>query len=68
MALCTHKRVAAACAGLTVGLFAALVAQRAAAAQATRRQADRELFLESRRERMQAARASLVSTRNGSTR
>jgi hypothetical protein len=66
MALRVNKRMAAACAGLTIGLIAALVAQRAAAAQATRRQADREAFLESRRERMLAARASLVPTRNGS--
>jgi uncharacterized membrane-anchored protein YhcB (DUF1043 family) len=57
--------MAAACAGLTIGLVAAVLARRVGARPA-RHDAAREAFLELRRERMREARVKLVATRNGS--
>jgi hypothetical protein len=65
VALRANRRVAAACAGLTIGLLAAAIAHRAAA-RAGGRDADRQAYLDARLERMRAARIRLVSTRNGS--
>jgi hypothetical protein len=65
MALLGHRRVAAACAGLTIGLVAAVLARRVGG-RPGRRDAGREAFIELRRQRMRAARVTLVATRNGS--
>jgi hypothetical protein len=65
MALLGHRRVAAACAGVTIGLVAAVLARRVGA-RPGRPDADREAFLELRRERMREARVRLVAATNGS--
>ncbi len=65
MALLGHRRVAAACAGLTVGLVLAVLARRVARGPG-RPDADREAFLEHRLERMRAARVRLAAAGNGS--
>jgi hypothetical protein len=65
MALLGNRRVAAAFAGVTIGLVAAVLARRVGVGP-RRRDAAREAFIAARLERMRAARSELVATRNGS--
>jgi hypothetical protein len=54
-----QTRIAAACAFLAIGLVASMLVRRAGAG-APARDPEREAFLESRRERMRAARSALL--------
>jgi hypothetical protein len=60
MASRRQTRIAAACTGAAIGLVASMLVRRAGTGAAAP-DPDREAFLESRRERMRAARGALVA-------